>query len=127
MLFDTKMNKKCARKIFFFLSKRSFWYNGFKILNAARKTFFRSMAPLYPPGLDENGAVANLYPGYVVRTSQGRVKSASLLCTIFVPGTKIQCCLVQFFSLSDRCRVEFFPRSEMPDTIFFLGSKNFKE
>ena len=22
----------------------------------------RSMAPLYPPGLDENGAVANLYP-----------------------------------------------------------------
>ena len=23
---------------------------------------FRSMAPLYPPGLDENGAVANLLP-----------------------------------------------------------------
>ena len=24
--------------------------------------FFQSTAPLYPPGLDENGAVANFYP-----------------------------------------------------------------
>ena len=28
----------------------------------AHKTFFRSMAPLYPPGLDDNGAVVKLYP-----------------------------------------------------------------
>ena len=52
---------------------------------------FRSMAPLYPPGLDENGAVAvcTLHPGYVVSTSQSQIQSESLQCTIFVPGTKI--------------------------------------
>ena len=24
--------------------------------------YFRSIAPLYPPGLDENGTIVNLYP-----------------------------------------------------------------
>ena len=49
-----------------------------------------------------------LHPGCIVRTSQSRVQSASLPCTIFVPGTKAHYCLVHYFPLADRCRVQLF-------------------
>ena len=53
--------------------------------------------------------------------SQNRVQSASLPYTICSGFW----CLVQFFSPADRCRVHFFPGSEMPGTIFFPVCKFF--
>ena len=71
--------------------------------------FFRSMVPLYPPDLYENGAVVTLNPVHICSKIESR------LDTIFVPGTKISLYMVQYF-----------PRqcSEIPGTIF--GAKELK-
>ena len=78
------------------------------------------MAPLYPPGLDENGAVANLYPTSWISTS----KKDSRPDTIGITD------VYNFLYLAPKSTYawyNFFPGSEMPGTIFFPGSKIFKE
>ena len=58
------------------------------------------MAPLYLPGLDENGAVANLYPAsWICSKKESKPGTIGITAVYnFVPGTKIHYCLVQFFS-----------------------------
>ena len=85
--------------------KRSKWLmNGIK-----GSVFFRSMPFLYPPGLDENGAV---YP-------------ASWICSknMGPPGTIG--CLVHFFPQQLGARYNFSPRGEVSGTIFFPDSNRF--
>ena len=61
------------------------------------------MVPLYPPGLDENGAVVKLYP-------------ASLICSknMAPPGT-----------IGNTARYNLFPNSLVLGTIFFPDSNSF--
>ena len=64
------------------------------------------MAPLYPPGLDENGAGANLYPACWICSKNMSVLDTNFITamhnfctrhqnqllpsTIFVPGSQVQ-------------------------------------
>ena len=79
----------------------------------------RSMAPLYPPGLDGNGAVANLYPASWIcskkESKPGTIGITAMynFCTrhqnSVLPGTNI------------------YPGRQMQGTLFFPDSKFFKE
>ena len=81
---------------------------------------FRSMAPLYPPGLDENGAVTNLYPASWICSKPG---------TIGITAVKNYCTRHQnpllsrtIFSPAVKCRVQFFSPA-----VNFLQNENKKE
>ena len=84
-------------------------------------SLFRSMAPLYLPGLDENGAVENFYPESWNKSKPGSIgitagynfftrhQNQLLPDTIFFPGRQVQAAGYNFFPSS----------SEMLGTIFF--------
>ena len=83
------------------------------------------MAPLYPPGLDENSAVANLYPASWICS-----KNAAPLGKIgvtaeynFSPAPKSRTAWYNFFPSSEVSGTIFSPDSLVPGTIFFPGSE----
>ena len=72
------------------------------------------MVPLYPPGLDENGAVVKLYP-------------ASWICSksMAPQGTIGVTAWYNFSPDSLVTGTVFFPGSEVSGTIFFPDSNSF--
>ena len=79
------------------------------------------MSPLYPPGLDENSAVAKLYPASWIcckNESKPRTIGITAVYTFcarhqkpLLPGT--------IFSPADRCRVKKFPPAVRSRLEFF--------
>ena len=65
---------------------------------------FRSMDPLYRPGLDENGAVDELYTASWIGSETALLprKKHLVKCRNFVPCSRISNCSVQNFSTAVR-------------------------
>ena len=84
------------------------------------------MAPLYPPGLDENGAVAILYPTSWICSGNGAPSgtidltpwraNCTMLSTIFFPLAKSMTAWYNFFP--QHLGVDIL----VPGTIFFPDS-----
>ena len=88
------------------------------------------MAPLYPPGLDENGAVANLYPASWISSKKDSRPDTIGITDVYnflYLAPKSTYAWYNFFPGSEMPGTISLPGSEMPGTIFFPGSKIFKE
>ena len=72
-----------------------------------RNFLFRSMAPLYSPGLDENDALVKVYPASWI-SSKNRAP----------PGTIGVTARYNFFPQQLGAGYNFFPGSEVSGTIF---------